>query len=126
MPSLKQKLLSCVCVCSLLITTIPILTAAAVAGPMWTYKPGSELKWHDLTGLGTILVGSDQSIVCLDQESGNVIWKREDLKNVAKYQVEEVPGTPLLLASANAGGKTRLYALDISTGETIWETEQLK
>jgi outer membrane protein assembly factor BamB len=103
--------------------------SAEAASTLWTYKSPSEVKWHQLTDISTLLVGTDEGLTLLDPDQGSVVWQRSDLKKVAKYQVEEVVGTPLLLASVNEGGfsnKTKLVALDIATGQTIWETDKLK
>lgn len=117
-------------------TFVPAMTlvmtlhvSAEAASTLWTYKSAIEVKWHQLTDLSTLLVGTDDGLAVLDPEKGTEIWKRSDLKKVSQYQVEEVKGTPLLLVSANEGGfsnKTKLVAVDITSGETIWETEKLK
>jgi outer membrane protein assembly factor BamB len=99
------------------------------AQSLWTHRPADDIKWYRLNDTGTLLVGTDSSLYELDPESGQTVWKRDDLKGVNEYQVQEIGGTPLLLVSQNSGifqKGTKLSALDVLTGQTVWETEKLK
>lgn len=103
--------------------------SARGASTLWTFKSPTDIKWHQLTDLSTLLVGTDDGITAFDPEKGTPVWQRTDLKKVAQYQVEEIKGTPILLVSVNEGGfsnKTKMLGLDITSGETLWETEKLK
>ncbi|HYG09412.1 MAG TPA: PQQ-binding-like beta-propeller repeat protein [Pyrinomonadaceae bacterium] len=108
----------------------PFVVATVRAQAMlWTHKPAQEIKWYRVAEAGTLLVGTPASLYMLNPESGETLWRRDDLKGVAEYQTQEIAGTPLLLVSQNSGrvqGNTKLSALDALTGQTIWETEKLK
>lgn len=96
---------------------------------LWTHKPAQDIKWYSMTDVGTVLVGTDSQIYCLNPENGEAVWKREDLRGINEYETTEVKGTPVLLVTDNTGAvskKTRLFALDLLTGQTIWQTENLK
>src|SRR5262249_19014237 len=96
-------------------------------GPSWTYPAGQEIKWHRMTSLGTLLVGTDDGIACLDPETGKTIWKRDDLKKVPDFSVDELNGTPLVLVTDNQGSsKTQLHAIEMLSGKDFWQTERLK
>jgi outer membrane protein assembly factor BamB len=98
------------------------------AGPTWSHKAASEVKWYKLTNAGTFLYGTDDGLTMLDPETGNVLWNRTDLRKIPQFNVEDVAGVPLLFVAANEGTftqKTRLVALDITDGKTAWETEKL-
>jgi outer membrane protein assembly factor BamB len=115
----------CVCVLSVLLGAMAAPVAQA-GTTLWTVKSDQEIRWHQLTDLGTLLVATDDGISCLDPETGKPIWKRDDLKKIPDYHVEEIVGTPLLLVTVNEGNKTKLHAVDLLTGQNIWETERLK
>jgi outer membrane protein assembly factor BamB len=108
--------------------TVAWLQPSVSAGSaLWNFKSEREMKWHRLTNLGTVLAGTDEALFSIDPETGKVVWTRDDLKKIPDYDIEEIADTPLLLVGANSGkNKTRLYALDILTGKSVWETEQLK
>jgi outer membrane protein assembly factor BamB len=99
------------------------------AQSLWVHHPAKDIKWYQLNETGTLLVGTDSSLYLLNPDDGQVAWTREDMRGINEYQVQEIGGTPLLLISQNSGSfqkGTRLYALDVLTGQTVWETEKLK
>lgn len=99
------------------------------AQSLWTHRPTEDIKWYRLNESGTLLVGTDNTIYELDPESGQTVWKRDDMKGINEFQVQEIPSTPLLLVSQNSGKftkGTKLFALDVLTGQTVWETDKLK
>ena len=64
-------ILSAGLVCTLAVT--PLL-AATVAKQLWSSPLPSEAKWHKLTELGTLLVGTDDAILNYDPDSGKLLW----------------------------------------------------
>lgn len=105
-----------------------IFSTMISASTLWSHKPGSDVNWQHLTDLGTLLVGTDDAISCFDTESGKVIWKR-DFRRTSESQVQEIHSSPLLLVSENSGWgqtKTKLTALNLVDGTTLWESEKLK
>ncbi|HEY9404862.1 MAG TPA: PQQ-binding-like beta-propeller repeat protein [Pyrinomonadaceae bacterium] len=114
---------------ALALSLLACAPAARAQAMLWTHKPTQEIKWYRLTEAGTLLVGTDAGLYMLNPETGATAWKRDDFKGVNEYQTQEIAGTPLLLVSDNSGSiqkKTKLSALDVLTGQTVWETEQLK
>jgi outer membrane protein assembly factor BamB len=114
---------------TLLLLCCPLLLAAAKPEFTWTLEANGDVKWHKLTAAGTYLFGTDAGLYSVDVDSGQYLWKREDLKKVPEFAIEEVPGAPLLFVADDEGKlmkSTKLYALDIMTGKTIWETDKLQ
>ncbi len=103
--------------------------ARAESSLLWTHTPAADIKWYSLTDAGTVLVGTETSLYCLNPENGQISWQRDDLKGINEYETREITGTPLLLVGDNSGAvmkKTKLFALDLLTGKTIWETDKLR
>ncbi len=95
----------------------------------WTLEANGDVKWHRVTAAGTYLYATDNGVYAADAETGQELWKREDLKKVPDFAIEEVPGVPLLFVADDEGKimkSTKLYAIDIMTGKTIWETDKLQ
>jgi outer membrane protein assembly factor BamB len=112
---------------------VATLTAAsfAIAAParqLWTTKLPGDAKWQQLTGLGTLLVGTDASLLAITPEDGKIAWKRDDIKKSNRNNAVEIPGTPMLLCNVVEGlgnSKLTLMAIDYQTGETIWTIPQM-
>ncbi|MFN0120875.1 MAG: PQQ-binding-like beta-propeller repeat protein [Blastocatellia bacterium] len=111
-----------------------LLTAFCVSvtradGPAWTHKPAQDIRWYQLTDAGTLLVGTAGSIYALDPENGNSLWSRNDLAGIEEYEVRQIENTPILLISDPKGyaqTKTKLSAVDLLTGKTLWETDKVQ
>lgn len=115
-------------VCSLVVGLL-LASSALHAAPLWSHKPAGDIKWYRVTDVGSVLVGTKGSVYLLDSETGAQLWSRTDLPGVEEYEVEEITGTPLLLVSDTSGSfskNTRLFALDLLTGQNIWQTEKLQ
>jgi outer membrane protein assembly factor BamB len=118
---LAQFLLAVVCAA--------LFAPSVLGGPLWTHKSTSDIKWYRVTDAGTLLVGAKGSLYALDGESGREVWSRADLAGAEEYEVDLIAGTPLLFVSDNSGTfkkGTRLFVLDLLTGENIWESEKVQ
>jgi outer membrane protein assembly factor BamB len=106
-----------------------LLATVTQAAPLWTHKPTTDIKWYRVTDVGSILIGSKSGLYTLDGQSGQTIWTRNDLAGTEEFEVETIAGTPLLFVSDTSGTfskGTKLFALDLLTGQNIWETDKLK
>ncbi len=115
------------CACLMFLLAVP--SAFYASAPLWTHKPAQDIKWYMLTDAGTVLVGTVNNVYSLNPDTGQISWQRDDLKGINEYETTQIAGTPLLLVADNSGAiqkKTKLFALDLLTGKTVWQTEQLK
>ena len=104
------------------------LASATPARQLWTAKLPGDAKWQQLTGLGTLLVGTDASLLAITPEDGKIAWKRDDIKKSNRNNAVEIPGTPMLLCNTVEGmgnSKLTLMAIDYQTGQTIWTIPQM-
>ncbi|MEY2881362.1 MAG: hypothetical protein RLZZ15_3742 [Verrucomicrobiota bacterium] len=111
-----------------LLAAAPLATAATTAKQLWSAKLPGDAKWHKLTELGTLLVGTDDAITSLDPDSGKTLWTHAEFKKTNPRNAVDVPGTPLLLCNTYDGlanSKITFTALDYFTGEARWSTPQL-
>jgi outer membrane protein assembly factor BamB len=115
-------------ICAGLVFAVLVIFAhlpALADTPLWSVKGA---KWYSMMETGNVMVGMDKSVAMLDGASGKPLWSRADLGEIRENEYTELPGTPLVLISDNSGWaqrKTKLYALDTLTGETVWQTEKM-
>jgi outer membrane protein assembly factor BamB len=110
---------------SLMGLAIPVISQNTI----WTHKPSQDIKWYQLTDAGTLLLGTGNNVYSLDPETGNMIWTRSDLSGIEEYEAHQIKGTPVLLISDPKGygqTKTKLSAIDLLTGKTLWETDKVQ
>ena len=99
----------------------------AVTDPVWKTKLPDSVKWQQVTSAGTLLVGGSSSLSSLDPETGAIQWTRTEFSKTSPFNVREIAGTPILLVndhSSMINPKTKVTALDVLTGATLWETEK--
>ena len=103
-----------------------LLVGEAVAfAPNWTAKFDGEVRFYQQTELGGLLVGTEKSLYTVDAETGEILWRRKDVK-LGETDVAPVPGTDILLLSLDLGDKSRLEAIDQLTGATLWRSDKVR
>jgi outer membrane protein assembly factor BamB len=94
--------------------------------PIWSFKGA---KWYSMMETGNVMVGMEnKSIAMMDGATGKQIWTRTDLGEIKEDEYTELAGTPLILFADNSGWaqrKTKLTAVDVLTGKTVWQTEKM-
>ena len=111
---------------------VSILSGSAFASgrQLWTAKLPGDAKWHSLTGLGTLIVGTADSIVAYDPDSGQQLWARAEFKKTSSFNSREIPGTPFLICNSAEGfaglTKTTFHAIDYLSGQTVWSTGEIQ
>jgi outer membrane protein assembly factor BamB len=87
----------------------------AAAAPQWSTKLDGRVKFYQATEVGALVVGTEKSLYGVDEETGDVLWRRKNVR-LDETDVAFVPGTDVLLLSLEQGDKTRLEAVDLLTG----------
>jgi outer membrane protein assembly factor BamB len=99
--------------------------AWAAASPDWSAKLDGRVLFYQATELGVVAVATERSLYALDGETGDVLWRRKNLR-LNETDVAPVPGTDLILLSLERGDKTRMEAIDLLTGDSIWQSEKTR
>jgi outer membrane protein assembly factor BamB len=93
--------------------------------PNWSAKFDSKTLFHQTTELGALIVGTEKSLYAVDGETGEVLWRRKDVR-LDESDVAPIVGTDLLLLSFEKDGKTRVEAVDLMAGNTLWRSDKIK
>ncbi len=112
-----------------LLVIFPVLLFAApsleVNAQAWTTKLDKSVRFYQSTDMGVLLVGTEKSLYAVDAERGDILWRRKDT-NLDETDVAPVPASDLLLLSFEKDKKTRVEAVDILTGDTIWRSDKIR
>ncbi|MGE0128692.1 MAG: PQQ-binding-like beta-propeller repeat protein [Blastocatellales bacterium] len=103
---------------------LPTMKAAGPT-PRWSTKLDGKIRFHQTTELGALIIGTERSLYAVDGETGEVLWRRKDAR-LDESDVAPVVGTDLLLLSFENGGKTRVEAVDLMAGGTLWRSDKIK
>lgn len=99
--------------------------SSTVAAERWSAKLDGQVRFYQLTELGVLIVGTEKSLYAVDGATGDVLWRRKNVK-LDETDVAPVPGTDLLLMNLESGSKTRVEALDLMTGSALWHSDKVR
>lgn len=91
----------------------------------WTAKFDKPVRFYQPTDLGVLIVGTEKSIYAVDGASGETLWRRKDV-SLDETDVAPVPNSDLLLLSFEKGERTRVEAVDLFNGDTIWRSDKMR
>src|SRR5262245_47485534 len=104
---------------------LPAVSAVAPPSSQWSAKLEGRIRFHQTTELGALIVGTEKSLYAVDGETGEILWRRKDVR-LDESDVAPIVGTDLALLSFEKGGKTRVEAVDLMSGATMRESEKIK
>ncbi len=114
---------------SLLALSLLPVSGADALNHKWTAEAPGAVKWSRMTLAGTYVFATGKALCAIDSASGKLLWSRPEFASVLEFNVEEVPGLPLLFVAQNSGrfsNSSQLTALHLETGQNVWQTEKLK
>src|SRR5215203_931623 len=106
-------------------TIFYILIVSASAQPAWQANLDSKVHFYQTTDFGIVLAGTERSLYALDGQTGERLWRR-DTGRIEETAVTPVPDTDVILFSRDLGSKSRLEAVDLMTGATLWQSDKVK
>jgi outer membrane protein assembly factor BamB len=106
-------------------TIFYISLITAFAQPAWQASLDSKIHFYQTTDFGIVLAGTERSLYALDGQTGERMWRRETGR-IEETAVTPVPDTDVILFSRDLGSKSRLEAVDLASGATLWQSEKVK
>jgi len=117
---------------------------------LWAHSFSSDVNYHEVTALGTVLVSTEAETTILDPVTGDVVWTSTllrdcNLKNKNPVGYRRISNAvwcrwgdknwfrlstfelfPIILAAGEAGKGEGLVILDIGNGDVIWDSSELE
>ena len=95
------------------------------APPVWSARLDGKLRFYQTTELGALIAGTEKSLYALDGETGEVLWRRKNVR-LDETDIAPIIGTDLMLLSLEKNDKTRVEAVDTLSGKVIWQSDKIK
>lgn len=99
--------------------------APANAQAVWQTNLDGKVQFYQTTDFGIVLTGTDNSLYAVDGQTGETLWRRKT-KGLNETSITPVPSTDLILVSTDGGDKSRLEAIDLLSGASVWRSERVK
>lgn len=104
-----------------------LLVSALVcnAQTVWQANLDSKVRFYQTTDFGVVLAGTEKNLYAVDGKSGERLWRRQT-GTIEETAVTPIPDTDLILFSRDLGDKSRLQAVDLMSGNILWESDKVK
>ena len=102
-----------------------LFASTSYAQPIWQANLDSKIRFYQTTDFGIVLAGSENSLFALDGQTGERLWRRKH-KGLDETSITPIPSTDLILVSDDLGDKSRVEAVDLLSGETLWQSDKVK
>jgi len=102
-----------------------MICASLLAAERWSAKLDGKVRFYQSTELGVLIVGTEKSLYAVDAETGDILWRRKNVK-LDETDVAPVSGTDIVLLTLESGSRTRVEALDVMTGSPIWRSDKVR
>ena len=102
-----------------------LLYGNSQAQTVWQTDLNSNIEFYQTTDFGVIIAGTNNALFAVDGKTGQKLWRRNH-RGLDETSITPVPGTDLILLSLDEGKKSRLEAVDLLTGDSIWKSEKIK
>ncbi|CAN5436026.1 hypothetical protein BH10ACI1_BH10ACI1_33600 [soil metagenome] len=112
-------------VLALLLYFLCLFAAVSNAQAVWQTNLDGKLAFYQTTDFGIVLAGTNNSLYALDGQTGEKLWRKSH-KGLDETSITPIPATDLILVSLDLGDKSRIEAVDLLSGETIWKSDKVK
>src|SRR5258705_6024333 len=109
----------------LLLAVLFVFPTPGTKAQTWTARLDKTVRFYQATDMGVLLVGTEKSLYAIDGSTGETLWRRKDAA-FDETDVAPVPGSDLVLLAYGKGDRTRVEAVDILTGDTVWKSDKIK
>src|SRR5215213_10607649 len=112
-------------VLALLLCLLFLLSAISQAQTVWQSNLDGKVRFYQTTDFGILLAGSENSLYALDGQTGERLWRRQH-RGLDETSITPIPATDLILLSLDEGDKSRVEAIDLLSGATLWRSDKVK
>ena len=99
----------------------PGILLATPKEPSWSSELASPISWQHMTATGTLLVNTRTGLHGLEAATGRSLWHQESLATVVADNVEEIPGSPLIVLD-DAADDARIVILNVLNGTVVFDS----
>lgn len=103
----------------LIATLIPVVSHSQVE-VKWRKNVASKVLWQEVTSLGNLVVSSNEALMGVNTETGDITWNHGKHANLARHLYRELPNSPFFtVEAANA-----IYLIDQFSGDEVFNSSK--
>jgi len=110
---------------ALLLCLLCFFAVSGNAQSVWQANLDGKVRFYQTTDFGVMVAGTDNSLYAIDGQTGETVWRKRT-KGLDETSITPVPSTDLILVSTDEVDKSRVEAVDLLSGATIWRSDKVK
>jgi hypothetical protein len=105
----------------LLLTTIlfPVFMYGQVE-VKWSKVLASKIQWQEVSSLGNLIVCSEEALMGINTETGEINWSKKEHANLARDMYRELPNSPFFTVETN----NIFYLIDQISGDEVFNSSK--
>ena len=110
---------------ALLLCLLCFFAADSNAQTVWQSNLDGKIEFYQTTDFGIVLTGTNNSLYAIDGQTGERLWRRNH-RGLDETSITPIPATDLILLSLDEGSRSRVEAIDLLSGATLWRSDKIK
>jgi outer membrane protein assembly factor BamB len=84
----------------------------------WTKELPADILWQEVTTLGNLIVSSNNQLVGIDTETGEIRWSKPEHAGLDREAFNELPNSPFFTVDAS----NRIHLIDQLSGDEVFNS----
>ncbi len=101
-----------------ILITLGTLTGFAQVEVKWTKELPADILWQEVTALGNLIVCSEDQLVGIDIETGEIRWSRQEHAGLYREAFNELPSSPFFTVTTN----NSIHLIDQLSGDEVFDS----
>jgi outer membrane protein assembly factor BamB len=93
-------------------------TGFAQVDVKWTKELPADILWQEVTALGNLIVSSDNQLVGVDTETGEIRWSKHQYAGLYREAFNELPNSPFFTVATD----NSLHLIDQLSGDEVFDS----
>jgi outer membrane protein assembly factor BamB len=101
-----------------ILITVSTFTGFAQVEVKWTKELPADILWQEVTALGNLIVSSNNQLVGIDTETGEIRWSKHEHAGLYREAFNELPNSPFFTVTTN----NSIHLIDQLTGDEVFDS----
>ena len=84
----------------------------------WNKEFASNIQWQEVNSLGNLIVCSEDALMGINTETGDISWRRTEYANLPRHLYRELPNSPFFTVEVN----NNISLIDQFTGDVVFNS----
>ena len=102
----------------IILFALSTFTGFAQVDVKWTKELPADILWQEVTALGNLIVSSDNQLVGVDTETGEIRWSKHQYAGLYRETFNELPNSPFFTVATD----NSLHLIDQLSGDEVFDS----